>query len=113
LFADDSLLFFKLSNDQAVKIKELIALFERGTGQRLSPAKCSLLVREGANQELVNNVRAILGVARAEFDAKYLGLSMLEGRIKGEVFKSIEEKYVKKMADWKERTLSQVQEKSL
>jgi hypothetical protein len=67
LFADDSLLFFKLEDDQATKIRELLTLFEKGTGQKLSPAKCSLLVSEGANQALVSSVRTILNVDRADF----------------------------------------------
>jgi hypothetical protein len=97
-----------LGDDQAAKIRELLALFERGTEQKLSPAKCSLLVREGTTQEFVSKVRAILNVERAEFDARYLGLPMPEGRIQGGVFRSIEERYVKRMTKWKERTLSKV-----
>jgi hypothetical protein len=108
LFADDSLLFFKLENDQAMKVRELLNIFQKGTGQQLSLAKCSILVREGANPELLSSVRSILNLERADFDAKYLGLPMAEGRLTGGVFKTIEGRYVKRMTDWKERTLSQV-----
>jgi hypothetical protein len=108
LFADDSLLFCKLEDDQATKIRELLTVFEKGTRQKLSPMKCSLLVWEGANQALVSTVRTILNVDRADFDARYLWLPIPEGKLKGEMFKSIEERYVKGMSDWKERTLSQV-----
>jgi hypothetical protein len=106
LFANDSLLFFKLGTAQATKISELLALFEKRNGQKLSPAKCSILVREGASQELITKVRSILNVEHADFDARYLGLPMPEGRMQGGVFKSIEERYIKRMADWKERLLS-------
>jgi hypothetical protein len=102
LFVDDSLLFFKLGTDQATKISELLALFEKGIEQKLSLAKCSLLVRDGASQELIIEVRSILNVERVEFDARYLGLPMPEGRMQGGVFKSIEERYIKIMAYWKE-----------
>jgi hypothetical protein len=80
LFVGDNLLFFKLDEGQARQVSELILAFEKGTGQ-LSPAKCSLLVRQGAYDVMVNQVRQILGVERSEFDAKYLGLPMPEGRM--------------------------------
>jgi hypothetical protein len=38
LFTDDSLLFFKLEEGQAAHVKELLSVFEKGTGQKLSPA---------------------------------------------------------------------------
>jgi hypothetical protein len=108
LFADDSLLFFKLDEGQVVQVKELLSVFEKGTGQKLSSAKCPLLVRNGADEELVNRVKVSLGVEREDFDAKYLGLPVPAGRMRRGVFQTIEERCVKRMVDWKERTLSQV-----
>ena len=43
LFADDSMLFFKGSIDQAVAIKNILMEYEKGTGQLLSPDKCSMM----------------------------------------------------------------------
>jgi hypothetical protein len=108
LFVADCLLFFKLGDDQARSVRDMLHIFEKGTGQKLNPAKCSLLVREGANPELVNQVKNTLNVARADFDAKYLGLLMSEGRMNMGVLKSIEEQYAKRMSGWNERTMSQV-----
>jgi hypothetical protein len=48
--------------------------------------KCSLLVRNGADEMLVNQVKSILEVERADFEAKYLGLPTLDGRMKRDVF---------------------------
>jgi hypothetical protein len=106
LFADDSLLFFKLGDDQARSVRDLLHIFEKGSGQKLNPAKCSLLVKEGVNSEVVNQVKTILNVDRADFDAKYLGLPMPEGRMRRGVFKSIEEQNAKRMLSWNERTMS-------
>jgi hypothetical protein len=108
LFADDSLLFFKLDEDQSKHVSDLLLTFEKGSGQKLSPAKCSLLVQRGAVDVVVSQVRQILGVERSDFDGKYLALPMLEGRLRRGVFQSIEERFVKHMVDWKECTLSQV-----
>jgi hypothetical protein len=54
-----------------------------------------------------------LNVDRAECDAKYLGLPMPEGCLTSAVFKSIEERCVKIISDWRERTLSQVAKEML
>jgi hypothetical protein len=51
---------------------------------------------------LVTRVKLALGVERSEFDAKYLGLPMPEGLVHRGIFQSIEERYVKRMVDWKE-----------
>jgi hypothetical protein len=118
LFADNNLLFFKLDEGQASHVKALLSVFERGTGQSLSPVKCSMLVHQGADVSLIDWVKMILGVERPKFDAKYiglpmpdakyLGLPMPDGRMRRGIFQSIEERYIKRMTDWKERLLSQV-----
>jgi hypothetical protein len=98
LFADDSQLFFKLNGEHAKHIKEVLLVFGKGTGQQLSPTKCSVLVREGAGPESANEVKRILNVERVDFDVKYLGLPVPEGRMKRGVFNSIKEKYAKRMS---------------
>jgi hypothetical protein len=105
LFADDSILFFKLNVQQ-----ELVSVFERSTGQQLSPcpSKCSLLFHEDAVSARVLEVKQVLGIERAGFDEKYLGLPLPTGKLKGNSFQSIEERYVKRMTDWRDRCLSQV-----
>lgn len=48
LFADDSLIFFKVSLDQALTIKNILTVYEEGTGQLLSPDKCLILFGKNA-----------------------------------------------------------------
>ena len=43
LFADDSLLFFEASVNQASVIKSILNRYEKGTGQLVSLGKCSVL----------------------------------------------------------------------
>ena len=43
LFADDTLLFFKATGQQANTIKQIIKTYEQATGQLLNPAKSSIL----------------------------------------------------------------------
>jgi hypothetical protein len=62
---------------------------------------------------VVNEVKQVLGIERAGFDERYLWLPVPAGRNKRGRFQSMEERYVKRMMDWRmmdwrERTLSQV-----
>lgn len=43
LFADDSLLFFKVNIQQAVMVKGLLNTYTAATGQLINPSKCSIL----------------------------------------------------------------------
>lgn len=80
--------------------------FERGTGQKLSPAKCSLLARGSLDDQVKEEIRETLGVERVEFEPKYLGLPTPEGRQKKDRFQPLRERLGKRMADWSEKHLS-------
>jgi len=106
LFADDALLFFKAEREQAEKIMQILQVFQHGTGQLLSPAKCSILVREALDPTLQDQIRQIMQVERVEFDSKYLGLPTPVGRQKKERFQSVKEKLSKRISSWSEKFLS-------
>jgi hypothetical protein len=108
LFADDSILFFKLNEAQVKHVRELLSVFEKSTRDKLRPAKCSMLIREGSDEGTTNLVKLALSIERVDFDEKYLGLPMPQGRKRRGVFQSMEERYIKRMTYWRERTLSQV-----
>ena len=54
LFADDSLLFVKATVDQARKVKELLDLFQKCSGQLLSHSKCSTRPMESTRRRPKN-----------------------------------------------------------
>lgn len=43
-------------------VREMLTVFEKGSGQNLSPAKCSLLYHEGADETVVNEVKRVLDI---------------------------------------------------
>jgi hypothetical protein len=57
LFVDDGILFFKL--DEAKHVRELLIVFGKSTEQKLSPAKCSMLIREGSDEGTTNLVKRL------------------------------------------------------
>ena len=103
---DDALLFFKADVSQARRVKEVTRNFEIGTGQLLSPTKCSLLTRENVPMEEKKEICNILGVERVQFEAKYLGLPTPDGRQKKERFQPLKERFAKRMNAWTEKQLS-------
>ena len=106
LFVDDSLLFFRVNQVQATVVKHTLTIFERCTGQQLSPSKCSLFMSENAQEGVRNQIREILRVQSIDFKAKYLGLPTPMGRLKRGVFQPLEERFHKRMTALKEKELS-------
>jgi hypothetical protein len=106
LFADDSLLIFKANMDQAVKIKKVLSTYEKGTGQQLSPSKCSLLLGAKCSTQTGKEMAQILKVPTVGFDEKYLGLPVPEGRMKDGKFQPIKDRYGKRFSNWTEKYAS-------
>lgn len=79
LFADDSLLFFKATSNQAHLVKQVLNKYEMCNGQLLSPSKCSLLLGKNCDAHTGDTIAAILNVTTTTFDEKYLGLPVSDG----------------------------------
>jgi hypothetical protein len=106
LFADDTLLFFQATSQQAIVVKEALNMFEKGTGQILSSAKCSLLFSSVCPDQTQNEIKSILEVSQSSFEEKYLGLPTPEGRMKAKQFQPIKERFGKRMSIWNERFMA-------
>lgn len=87
-------------------MKQILAVFEKCTGQQLSLSKCSLLMNDSRDIAVCNQVRDVLGVQRVDFEAKHLGLPTPHGRLKRGAFQPLEEQFQKRMTVWKEKDLS-------
>jgi hypothetical protein len=106
LFADDTLLFFKANSDQAGHVKDVLETYSRCTGQSINPAKCSIMFNEKGQQTVHDEVKQILGVQLAAFEAKYLGLPTPSGRMKGDRFQNLKERLGKRLNDYTEKNMS-------
>jgi hypothetical protein len=106
LFADDTLLFFEASEDQAVLINKVLHRYEEGMGQLINPSKCSVMFGSACPEENQEKVKAVLQVRITAQEEKYLGLPTLEGRMSKERFKSMKERLSKKFSSWAERYMS-------
>jgi hypothetical protein len=106
LFADDSLLFFEASVDQAVVVKSILDKYEQSTGQLVSLGKCSVLYGDQCSLETQAQLKQILKYDTTCFEEKYLGLPVPEGRMKSGKFKPTKEKFSKHASDWSEKYMS-------
>ena len=70
LFANDSVLFFKGAIDQAIGIKNILTKYEKGTGQLLSPDKCSMMFGKKCSLENQVAIMVILKMTVEGFEDK-------------------------------------------
>jgi hypothetical protein len=107
LFADDTMLFFKATEAQANRVKQVINEFEVSTGQLINPSKCSIMFSTACSEEIQQEIRSILCVEQQMFDAKYLGLPTPDGRMHKGRFQSLQSRLSKSLIEWGDSLQSQ------
>jgi hypothetical protein len=106
LFADDSLLFFKASSEDASKVKEVLQKYCLALGQRINMDKSSIFFSKGCPAVLKESIKNTLEVQRETLNEKYLGLPSNMGKSKSGAFKYLKDKVWKKVLGWMEQFLS-------
>jgi hypothetical protein len=91
LFADDTLLFMKASEERAIIVTKTMQCYECCTRQLINPSKCSILFGAATDQEARDTVMSTLQVSNIATEDKYLGLPMPHGRMTKEKYKSTKE----------------------
>jgi hypothetical protein len=66
LFADDTLLFLKVMEDQTGAINNVLCLYERCIGQFINPGKCSMMFSANCTPPNQERVKEILNVGYVE-----------------------------------------------
>jgi hypothetical protein len=97
LFADDSLLLFKIDNQITGHLQYILSLYEDCSGQMINKEKCSIMfssnTREGLKQAVMHSLD-IESEARSE---KYLGLPIYMGKSKVQTFNYLKDKIWKRI----------------
>uniref|UniRef100_A0A453EAU8 Reverse transcriptase domain-containing protein n=1 Tax=Aegilops tauschii subsp. strangulata TaxID=200361 RepID=A0A453EAU8_AEGTS len=107
LFADDTLLFFKASQEQALEVKKALDLYNTATGQSLNYNKCSLFFGTSCPESVQAEVRLTLQVTSTSFEERYLGLPTPEGRLSKGRFQSLQTSLTKRLIQWGDGHLAQ------
>jgi hypothetical protein len=106
LFADDSLLFLKASDEGAREIVSLLEQYCNASGQRINLDKSSIFFSKGCPEGIRESIKAILNVANETLNEKYLGMPSDVGRSKSGVFKYLKDRIWKKIQGWLEQILA-------
>jgi hypothetical protein len=91
-FADDILLFCRASLIECQKIQEILAIYEKASGQQLNRAKTTLFFSRNTPQAMQEDLKDNLGVPSSQQYEKYLDLPSLIGKEKITCFSQIKER---------------------
>ena len=97
LFADDSLIFYRAKEEECQTLLEVLAKYERPSGQQINRAKTTLFFSKSTSEEVQGVIKDMLGVNVVRQYEKYLGLPSLVGRKKKESFTHIKQQVWKKI----------------
>ncbi|CAM8974659.1 unnamed protein product [Rhodiola kirilowii] len=113
LFADDCLLFLKASFSSLRVLKEVLFLYESVSGQQVNYQKSEIAGSNNLDANMLCLYGEFLGMKTVAKHSKYLGLPLVMGRSKVEVFKWLEERMAKQVQDWKAILLSSAGKETL
>ncbi|KAH9697393.1 reverse transcriptase domain-containing protein [Citrus sinensis] len=105
-FADNSFLFFQANVNEAALIKELLAVYDRASGQVVNFNKSSISFSANVLDGVIRQVCDVLMVTDTTNHGAYLGLPSYIGRKKKEVFSYIRDKLWQRLQGWSSRMLS-------
>ena len=86
LFADNSLIFYRAKEEECQSLLDVLAKYERASGQQINRAKTTLFFSKSSTEEVQGVIKDMLGVNVVHQYEKYLGLTSLVGKKKKKEF---------------------------
>ncbi|XP_012827280.1 PREDICTED: uncharacterized protein LOC105948608 [Erythranthe guttata] len=105
-FADDTLLFCEASQSESMKLKQILSLFARTSGQEVNLEKSTMTFSPTTPQATKEVLSQILGFKVVERHEKYLGMPTNMGRTWKEIFSYLRDRVWAKITGWGEKQLS-------
>ena len=91
-FADDSLLFYKVSSQECQHLIDILCLYEAASGQKINTDKSSMFFSANTSEEKKIEILDLLVPMQDSRHRKHLDLPSIIGKSKIEVFVEIKEK---------------------
>ena len=82
LFADDSVIYCKATEQESKELSEILHKYEEATGQKINTEKSSVYFSKNTDEETRERVKEALGSMQNAQPGKYLGLPSMIGRSK-------------------------------
>ncbi|XP_026433407.1 uncharacterized protein LOC113330811 [Papaver somniferum] len=105
LFADDILIFYRGNLHSLQNLKNMLVLYEHAFGQCVNYANSKFYFGGGRIFRAIS-ISNYLGMERAMFPDKYLGIQLNPGIVRHIHVRKVVEKIMEKMAGWKGKLLS-------
>lgn len=106
LFADDSYLFCKAETEEALKVLEVLTVYEQASGQRINRGKSTVFFSANVIQYNKDMICQALQINEADNSSKYLGLPNILERNKSVVFGYLRDKVKTSVQRWNEKKIS-------
>lgn len=104
-FPDDVLLFTEVKEEQILLIQQILSMFCRCSGQKISEEKTRIFFKN-VDCALRNQICHVSGFQMTNNLGKYLGVPILHEKVNRRSFKFILDKVDKRLSSWKAKTLS-------
>ncbi|XP_058774618.1 uncharacterized protein LOC131648901 [Vicia villosa] len=103
---NDSLHFTRASEVEASHIQQILKAYEQASGQSINGDTSEVSLRSNVTEGAKEKIKDILNFQGVNHHSRYLGLPVVFGISKKEVFRLVVERVWKKMKGWKEKFLS-------
>jgi hypothetical protein len=113
LFADDSLLFARANSKEASTILTVLKSYQETSGQMVSLDKSEVPYSRNVPNQDKEMICQQIDIKTGTSHSRYLGLPMVFGRSKKDVFSFVQERVWKKVKGWKEKFLSRAGKETL
>ena len=104
-YADDTILFLSHDLEKALNMKLILCMFEQLSGLKINFHKSELFCF-GKAKEVEDQYRNIFGCESSSLPFRYLGIPIHFRKLKNGEWKSIEDRFEKKLASWVGKLLS-------
>lgn len=111
MFADECLLFIMAELNQFRNLRQLLTWYENVATQKVNIEKSKFTYMPNIDNYTVAILASFLGMNPVKMHSKYLSLPIVVGQNRMEIIRSLEEKIVRRLQDWKSRMLSWLEEK--
>ena len=87
--------------------------FYRAFGLKIGVAKSKLFVSPNVNNAIARSLSTLSSILLTNNLGTYLGVSIVHGRVTKNIYAHLVNKVLKKLADWKDKVLSQASRRTL